>query len=201
MSGARGCSESPHRGAVIPRVPGRIPCHRLRSGRDCRRGGRTRPARRCPASSWKRAAPRSSRGSGRPSPTAPGIPHRKSAAGALHGDLQPRRLEPLRALRHRADGLVHGDSRRADSSVAPFTDAVTIIGQVPPVDVHSSTHEMALGGDIFRAIPTVRSYNAVVAARAGRGHECERHRDRHGDDAVSDPRRPDRTKGVSSSTG
>ena len=46
--------------------------------------------------------------------------------------------------------------------VAPLADAVTIIGQVPPVDVHNSTHEMTLGGDILRAIPTVRSYNAVV---------------------------------------
>jgi len=46
--------------------------------------------------------------------------------------------------------------------VAPFADAVTITGQVPPIDVHNSTHETALGGDIFRAIPTVRSYNAVI---------------------------------------
>jgi hypothetical protein len=46
--------------------------------------------------------------------------------------------------------------------VAPFTDTVTITGQVPLIDAHNSTREISLGGDIFRAIPTVRSYNAVI---------------------------------------
>ncbi len=50
----------------------------------------------------------------------------------------------------------------ADLGIAPLTDAVAIIGQASPVDVYNSTRQMTLGGDILRAIPTVRSYNAVV---------------------------------------
>ena len=51
--------------------------------------------------------------------------------------------------------------------IAPFVDAVTITGRVPPVDVRSSTHEVTLDGDSLRAIPTVRSYNAIVALVPG----------------------------------
>jgi hypothetical protein len=52
-------------------------------------------------------------------------------------------------------------------SIAPFADAVTIIGQVPLVDVRSPAHEMTLDGDALRTAPTVRSYNAVVVLVPG----------------------------------
>ena len=46
--------------------------------------------------------------------------------------------------------------------VGSLTDAITVTGEVPLIDVHGSTREWALTGDVLRTVPTVRSYNAIL---------------------------------------
>lgn len=50
----------------------------------------------------------------------------------------------------------------AELRVAPFVEVVAVAGRAPLIDIHSSAREVAFGGDILRALPTVRSYNAVI---------------------------------------
>jgi hypothetical protein len=55
----------------------------------------------------------------------------------------------------------------AEMTVGPVTEAVTVSGSSPIVDVYSANREVTLGGDLLQAIPTVRSYNAVLALIPG----------------------------------
>ena len=48
-----------------------------------------------------------------------------------------------------------------------FDEAVTVVGTVPAVDVYSPNRESTLGQEIVTAIPTVRSYNALLVVIPG----------------------------------
>ena len=50
----------------------------------------------------------------------------------------------------------------AELTVGPVTDTVTVTAEIPVVDVHTAKHELTLSGDVVRAIPTVRTYNALL---------------------------------------
>jgi len=52
-------------------------------------------------------------------------------------------------------------------TIGPLTDEVTVVGEVPVVDVHTARHEMTLTGETIRSLPTVRSYNALLALVPG----------------------------------
>ena len=52
-------------------------------------------------------------------------------------------------------------------AVGPLIDRITVTGEVPAVDVHSASHEVTLTGDVVKSIPTIRSYNALVALIPG----------------------------------
>src|SRR5215471_1878529 len=52
---------------------------------------------------------------------------------------------------------------RIDANMLPAaTETVTVTGDTPLIDTSSARHELTLGNDLVRAIPTVRSYNALV---------------------------------------
>ena len=55
----------------------------------------------------------------------------------------------------------------AKLEVGALSDTVTVTAETLFVDTHSSKREMALGADIIRAIPTVRSYNALLIVVPG----------------------------------
>jgi hypothetical protein len=56
-----------------------------------------------------------------------------------------------------------------DAALTPgrLSETVTVTAEAPLVDVRSPVHETTLGGDIVKAIPTVRSYNALVGLVPG----------------------------------
>ena len=55
----------------------------------------------------------------------------------------------------------------AELAVGPLTETITVTGEVPVVDVHSAKREVTLSGEVVRSIPTVRSYNALLALVPG----------------------------------
>jgi hypothetical protein len=93
------------------------------------------------------------------------------------------RIENLRpgvySVTFRLDGWgpsVHTDIEVAGSStvtvdaqlrLGTLTDAITVTGESPLIDVHSSKSEVALSGDIVKTVPTVRSYNALLVLVPG----------------------------------
>src|SRR5262245_58932262 len=50
----------------------------------------------------------------------------------------------------------------AELRLGSLTDAITVTGEVPLVDVHSSTRELVLAPDVLGSVPTVRSYNSLL---------------------------------------
>ena len=52
-------------------------------------------------------------------------------------------------------------------AVGPLSETITVTGEVPVVDVHSAKREVTLSGEVVRSIPTVRSYNALLALVPG----------------------------------
>src|SRR5262245_13582831 len=50
----------------------------------------------------------------------------------------------------------------AQLRVGSLTDSITVTGEVPLIDVHNASRELALNGDVLKTIPTVRSYNALL---------------------------------------
>jgi hypothetical protein len=52
-------------------------------------------------------------------------------------------------------------------TIGPVTDSITVRGEVPVVDTHSGKREVILSGDVVRAIPSVRSYNALLGLVPG----------------------------------
>jgi hypothetical protein len=58
-------------------------------------------------------------------------------------------------------------------------ETVTVTGESPIVDVQSARRQTVLSNDVLKAIPTVRSYNAMVVVRPWRRDEspttCKRH--------------------------
>ena len=55
----------------------------------------------------------------------------------------------------------------ADMKVGTLEETVTVTGESPIVDVQSARRETVLNNDVLKAIPTVRSYNALVAVVPG----------------------------------
>jgi hypothetical protein len=55
----------------------------------------------------------------------------------------------------------------AELKVGALSETVTVTGESPIVDIQSARREMTLNNDILKAIPTVRSYNAMVAIVPG----------------------------------
>jgi hypothetical protein len=53
-------------------------------------------------------------------------------------------------------------SINADLKVGAVAETITVTGETPVVDVQSAKREMTLNNDVLKAIPTVRSYNAMV---------------------------------------
>jgi hypothetical protein len=52
-------------------------------------------------------------------------------------------------------------------TVGAITETVTVTGGSPAIDVHSARREATLTGDIVRALPTARTYNALVVLVPG----------------------------------
>src|SRR4051812_40618674 len=55
----------------------------------------------------------------------------------------------------------------AELRVGALSETITVTGETPVVDVQSAKREMTLSNDVLKAIPTVRSYNAMVAVVPG----------------------------------
>src|SRR3954466_7309502 len=55
----------------------------------------------------------------------------------------------------------------ADLKVGTLSETITVSGETPVVDVQSAKREMTLNTEIVKAIPTVRSYNAMVVLVPG----------------------------------
>ena len=55
----------------------------------------------------------------------------------------------------------------AQLTAGSFDEAVTVVGALPTVDVHSPNRETTLGQKVVTAIPTVRSYNALLVVVPG----------------------------------
>jgi hypothetical protein len=50
----------------------------------------------------------------------------------------------------------------ADLKVGTVAETITVTGETPVVDVQSARREVTLNNDVLKAIPSVRSYNAIV---------------------------------------
>jgi hypothetical protein len=55
----------------------------------------------------------------------------------------------------------------AELAPGPLSERVTVTAGVPFIDVRSASQETILGNDIVKAVPTVRSYNALVGLVPG----------------------------------
>src|SRR5215471_643744 len=55
----------------------------------------------------------------------------------------------------------------ADLKVGTIAETVTVTGESPVVNIQSARREMTLNNDVLKAIPTVRSYNAMVTVVPG----------------------------------
>src|SRR5438874_8060230 len=51
----------------------------------------------------------------------------------------------------------------AELKVGSLAETITVTGESPVVDVQNAKREMTLSNDVVKAIPTVRSYNAMVS--------------------------------------
>ena len=56
-----------------------------------------------------------------------------------------------------------------DAQLEPgaFAETITVTGETPAVDIRSAAAATTLGGNIVRALPTIRSYNALVVLIPG----------------------------------
>jgi len=50
----------------------------------------------------------------------------------------------------------------ADLKVGAVAETITVTGETPVVDVQNAHREVTINNDVLKAIPTVRSYNAIV---------------------------------------
>ena len=55
----------------------------------------------------------------------------------------------------------------AELTVGTLAETITVTGELPVVDAHSLTRELALSGGVVRSIPTARSYNALLVLVPG----------------------------------
>ncbi len=52
-------------------------------------------------------------------------------------------------------------------TVGDLSEVITVTGDLPVVDAHSLTRELALSSDVVRSIPTARGYNALLVLVPG----------------------------------
>ncbi len=52
-------------------------------------------------------------------------------------------------------------------TVGSITETITVTGETPVIDVQNATREVTLSRDVIRAIPTARSYNALIVLIPG----------------------------------
>jgi hypothetical protein len=55
----------------------------------------------------------------------------------------------------------------AELKVGTLAETITVTGETPVVDIQSARREVTLNNDVLKAIPTVRSYNAIVSVVPG----------------------------------
>ena len=55
----------------------------------------------------------------------------------------------------------------ATLEIRPLSDTITVTAETSPLDVHGAKRELTLSDEIIRAIPTARSYNALVVLIPG----------------------------------
>jgi len=55
----------------------------------------------------------------------------------------------------------------ATLEIGPLSDTITVTTETSPLDVHGAKRELTLSDEIVRAIPTARSYNALVVLIPG----------------------------------
>ena len=55
----------------------------------------------------------------------------------------------------------------AELTIGGLSDTITVEGQTPVVDVHAIRREVTLSAEVVRAIPSVRSYNALLTLVPG----------------------------------
>jgi Carboxypeptidase regulatory-like domain len=55
----------------------------------------------------------------------------------------------------------------AQLSLEPVKEKITVTREVPAVDVHSAKREVTLSGEVVKALPTARSYNAMLVLVPG----------------------------------
>ena len=95
-----------------------------------------------------------------------GTASRISALASIRVTFTLKGWRPLPAKRHRADGVVHRDGRcRPRLGSRPRRSPSRAR---PVVDVHSrESRSDALSGEVVKIVPTVRSYNALLALVPG----------------------------------
>jgi hypothetical protein len=55
----------------------------------------------------------------------------------------------------------------ATLEIGPLADTITVTAETSPLDVHGAKRELTLSGELVRAIPTARSYNALLVLIPG----------------------------------
>ena len=148
------------------RVDGSLPKCRRRAGRDRRHGERC-VGSRAPRRHRRGREPRADRkGPRRRHRRHRPVPDRGSAARHLHRDVRAAGLQHVQARRHRADRLVHGDHQRGSQGRQPLGD-----GHRHRREPDRRRPERAApdrgANEMLKAIPTVRSYNALVVVVPG----------------------------------
>ena len=118
------------------------------------------------------------------------IPHRRPQARYLRSEILASGLEHPIGRRTSSSRVPFTATVNAELAIGPLTETVIVTAEVTAVDVHSAKKEVTLGAEVVRSIPTVRSYNALLALVPGVVTNVERHGHRHSDDVVPHSRRP-----------
>ncbi len=99
-----------------------------------------------------------------------------------------------------AEGRYEGLDVRAGSTATldvqllgpgALSETVTVTARSPAIDTDTAERRIVLPGSVVKALPTARSYNALVVLVPGVVTNSNDIVTGHGDDVVSDPRRPD----------
>jgi hypothetical protein len=75
----------------------------------------------------------------------------------------------LRQVDHGGVELTGSFTATVDATleIGSFTDTITVSADASPLDVHGAKRELTFNGELIRAIPTARSYNALVVLIPG----------------------------------
>ena len=94
------------------------------------------------------------------------IPHREPPTWRLCRHVHAQRLAPAPGRGRRADGVVT-HSVDAVLDLGSLTETIIVTSEGPVVDVRSVTRETTLSSEVVKTLPTVRSYNALLALVPG----------------------------------